>query len=286
MNLNAFDKYSWNEILIWNLILHNNRLEKIWNLFEKTLRKRENEKIKNLNRIKGCKKYFRRKKKNNLRNQDNISYTSEERKIIEWYKEKETKDYPKFWSKKAKFIPSKESRDFLNEIRSKEFYYLKKIVEFMLKDLLDEYLKEIFPDLKVFMASDIDDVQSQVDVIVEVPLFNDKKYFWVDFCVSRNKRYILEKSKKKVTTPHGFHYYTWKWKNIDRMVKDFNPMAISYLLESYLNSIISWKKITNLKQKYDDIKSKLISRWVELTREITTIEDTVDIILEKCNNIN
>jgi hypothetical protein len=137
-----------------------------------------------------------------------------------------------------KWNVSDKHQGLLEEFQADKHYWLKNFVEIIARALVEEKIQTtgVYESVRVYLASDADDIISGVDLIIECI---DKQwvrhFIWVDVAVSENTEYLDQKSEKSSCNPSEFFFR--KWMNpktsIHRIVFALKPAGVSRTIERF-----------------------------------------------------
>ncbi len=153
------------------------------------------------------------------------------------------------WSEPGVFVAHEWLQEKTQEFQKDIEYGLKNFVEILARPILEAKLTNLWwKEVKVFLASDNDDVWSGVDLILT---FKDPKTeqvhtIWIDVATSQDEGYLDDKSGKNTCTPEEFHWTQWKPEgtSVPRIVFAISPEKMAKILQDTLRDFAEGKPIT------------------------------------------
>ena len=129
----------------------------------------------------------------------------------------------------------------VSKIEDLEEYFLSHIIELIQIQLLEDVLKEKYPEkhIHVYKAPAVDDITAKTDCFIQV----DNKYIAIDLKTSINKIFIKDQKKRIEETKPLYatsHALAIDPKHIHNHIFSINPSMVYTLLGSLVRKIHTW----------------------------------------------
>ncbi|GAB0174464.1 MAG: hypothetical protein HHAS10_03430 [Candidatus Altimarinota bacterium] len=145
----------------------------------------------------------------------------------------------------------------VDEFQRDSHYGLKNFVEILARSIVEEKIRStgVYRDVKVYLASDADDIVSGVDLIVDcIDQRGNRHLIGVDVAVSENSQYLDGKSEYESCSPTEFLFRNrlGPRTSIHRIVFALSPSEVAHMIDFTVDSLMQGNPVTakTLTDKY------------------------------------